>query len=170
MFFFKTEPFLGGNGFLGTRGSLMLDLVVVAMLAVLPLLGWSIYQVRVRRRYELHRQTQLLIAMTLAVAVLAFEIEMRIFGWRHRAQPSRFWRDGNWNDWIEWSLLLHLSFAIPTFCLWTWVVFRALKDFPRPVQPNSHSPQHRFWARWAAIELVFTAVTGWLFYWLAFVA
>ena len=36
--------------------------------------------------------------------------------------------------------------------------------------PNAHSPRHRVMARLAAIDLVLTAITGTVFYWLAFVA
>ena len=38
----------GIDGFLGTRASLMLDVVFLAMFAVLPVMGWSIWKVRRR--------------------------------------------------------------------------------------------------------------------------
>src|SRR5579863_724866 len=39
-------------------------------------------------------------------------------------------------------------------------------------QPMSgpHSASHRFWGRLAALDMLCTAVSGWTFYWLAFVA
>ncbi|MCP4189509.1 MAG: DUF420 domain-containing protein [Planctomycetaceae bacterium] len=162
--------FNGLNGFLGYRGSLMLDVVFLAMFAVVPVMFWSIYQVRYHRRYALHKTTQLILAAVLLVAVTLFEIEMRINGWMDRAVPSRFWRDGRWNDWIDFSLAIHLACAIPTALLWIFVVVRALRQFPRPPQPGEHSRSHIFWARLAAIELFLTAVTGCVFYVLAFVA
>jgi len=39
-----------------------------------------------------------------------------------------------------------------------------------PPTPGSHGPRHRFMARLAALDLLLTAVTGTIFYWLAFVA
>ena len=51
--------FPGIDGFLGTRATLTLDLLVSAMLVVVLVLGWSIYQVRYRRRYLLHKRTQI---------------------------------------------------------------------------------------------------------------
>lgn len=157
-------------GFLGTRGSFMLDVVVVGMLVCLPLLAYSVYAVRTGRNYILHRRLQILIALILAVAVVAFELEMRIWGWEQRAEPSRFWVPGPWNDWIDRSLAVHLCFAIPTPLLWGWVLFRAWRDFDKPPRPNSSSSFHRRWGKLAAIGLVATAVTGWAFYWAAFVA
>lgn len=147
----------------------MLDLVFLAMFFVVPVMGWSIVQVR-RKRYELHRWTQLGLGTVLGIAVAAFEVDMRIHGWRDRARPSPFWREGAFNDWVDWSLAIHLAFAIPTFVLWIVVIARATKRFPRPVVPNEHSQSHRFWGRIAAFEMAMTAVTGWIFYYLAFVS
>lgn len=158
------------EGFLGTRGSLMIDVVFLAMFAVLPVLFWSVYMVRSTHAYALHKRIQLLLGAVLFVAVTAFEIEMRVMGWQHRAEPSPFWRAGRWNDWIDWSLIIHLGCAIPTFFLWVWVIASAWRAFPRPPAPSSHSRSHRFWGWCAAIGMTLTAATGWVFYWLAFVA
>jgi hypothetical protein len=40
----------GIDGFLGTRATLTLDLLVVTMFSVVLVLGWSVYQVKFRRR------------------------------------------------------------------------------------------------------------------------
>ena len=159
----------GWDGILGTRGSLMLDLVFLAMFAVVPVMYWSILQAR-RQRYDLHRIVQVALGIVLAIAVTAFEVDMRIHGWRDRAVESRYWQDGGFNDPVDWSLLVHLACAIPTAVLWVVVIVRALRNFPRPTQPNAHSVSHRRWAKIAAIEMTLTAVTGWIFYYLAFIA
>lgn len=162
--------YAGWDGFLGTRGSFMLDLVFLAMFAVVPVMAWSIWQVRKHQRYELHRTMQLLLGIVLAAAVVAFEVDMRVHGWRDRAVESPYWRDGAMNDAIDWSLAIHLACAIPTAVLWVVVITLALRRFPRPVAPNEHSPTHRRWAWAAAIEMGLTAATGWIFYYFAFVA
>ena len=79
--------FPGFNGFLGTRASFMLDVVFLALFAVLPLLALSIAIVR-RRGYLAHKRLQLVLGSVLLLAVLAFEIEMRVFGW-HRKRKFR---------------------------------------------------------------------------------
>jgi uncharacterized membrane protein YozB (DUF420 family) len=131
---------------------------------------WSIAQVRWHRRYDLHRRVQIGLGLALTVTVLAFEIDVRIHGWRHRAEPSRFWRGGPWNDPIDWSLLVHLVCAIPTPLVWTFVIVQAWRHFSRPPQPGSYSRCHRRWGWIAAVQMILTAVTGWIFYVLAFVA
>lgn len=148
----------------------MLDVVFTAMFAVLPALLASIYLVRFRRRYRWHKRMQLVIAGVLLVAVTAFEVDMRLHGWQHLARPSPYWREGPWNDWVDYSLAIHLTCAIPTLVLWVVVSAAALWRFPVPPTPSAHSRWHRRYGATAVVGLVLTAVTGWMFYWLAFAA
>jgi putative membrane protein len=163
------QHFSGIDGFLGTRASLMLDLVFIAMFAVLPVLGWSIFQVKYHRRYLLHKRVQLTLGAVLLVVVALFETDMRINGWSDRAEASRFWSSAGVN-WVKVALGIHLCFAVTTALAWIVVISRALANFPSPPQPGPHSPWHRRWAKVAAIDMLLTALTGWVFYLLAFVA
>lgn len=156
--------FPGPEGFLGTRASLMLDVVYLAMFVVVLAQGWSVAQVW-RGRYSVHKWTQLTIAALLAVAVTAFEVEMRVFGWRERAADPVTGRVPD----LVWTLLrVHLVCSVSTVLLWPVVIVRALKRFPSPPMPGAHSASHVFWARAAAAALFATALTGWAFYWAAF--
>jgi uncharacterized membrane protein YozB (DUF420 family) len=158
-------PPSGFDGFLGTRASLGMDVLLVGLLATLPVLALSIAAVRARR-YALHKSLQLVIVATLVAAIVAFEVDIRLFSdWKPRAAPSPFWPAG-----VLWSLGIHLVFAVSTLVLWTWVVWEALRRFPSPPVPGSHGPRHRRMARLAALDLLATAVTGVIFYWLAFVS
>lgn len=161
--------FPGMDGFLGTRGSLMVDIVFLAMFAVLPVLAYSIWLAK-RGNLALHKRVQVTLALILLVAVTAFEVEMRVSGWEERAMDSPYWTSQAWDDPVHYSLGVHLCFAIPTAFLWLFVVVRALRQFPKPVAPNEHSRSHRFWAPLASLGMFMTATTGWLFYWLAFAA
>lgn len=157
-------------GFLGTRGSLMIDMVFVAMIVIVPAVWMSVWLAHSRNNYQRHKWVQIVLATLLAVTVLAFEIEMRLSGWRHLAEPSPFWKDGMWNDWVDYSLLLHLTFAIPTPILWAWIITRALRRFPCPALPAEHSISHKFWGKLGVYGMTATAVTGWIFYYFAFAA
>ncbi len=150
---------------IGSRGSLGMDVVLVGLLALMPVLVWSIAAVR-RGHYSLHKRLQLVIVVLLALAIVFFEIDIRLLSdWKERARPSSFWPDG-----VLWALGVHLVFAITTFVLWVWVLWEALARFSSPPAPGIHGPRHRVMARIAAIDLVATAITGCVFYWLAFVA
>ncbi len=159
----------GIDGFLGTRASLMLDVVFLAMFAVLPAIGFGIWLVKYRQAYLLHKRIQLTLAAVLAVTVTLFEIDIRINGWRHRAAESAYYHASQAWHLVNLSLAIHLVFAVTTAVLWIVVVTRALRQFPSPPVPGPHSKSHIFWARLAAIDMGLTAVTGWIFYTLAFV-
>ena len=179
----------GIDGFLQTRASIMLDIVFLAMFAVLPILGASIYLVKYRRRYALHKRIQLILGFVLLAAVALFEIDMRfISGWQERAAESPYYKPieaphailstlylkvlnrPQVEGWVFTSLGIHLFFAVTTTLLWTVVIVQALRKIPNPPAPSAHSAAHMFWARIAAVDMALTAFTGWIFYYLAFVA
>ena len=142
-----------------------MDVVLVGLLATLPVLAASIAAARARK-YATHKSLQLAIVAALVAAIVVFEVDIRLFSdWKLRAAASPFWPAG-----VLWSLGIHLVFAVSTLVLWTWVVWEALRRFPSPPVPGSHGPRHRRMARLAALDLLATAVTGVIFYWLAFVS
>ena len=61
----------GIDGFLGTRASLMLDVVFVSMMVVVPLLLWSISLVKYRQNFRLHKRVQVTLALVLLVAIIS---------------------------------------------------------------------------------------------------
>ena len=130
------SPFLlaydGIDGFLGTRASLMLDVVFLAMFVVLPVLGWSVWQVRYRRRYALHKRVQLILGAVLALVVTLFELDMQINGWEHRARESPYFGAEGAPGLAQRMLWVHLFFAVTTALLWIWVITAALRKFPSP--------------------------------------
>jgi putative membrane protein len=160
----------GIDGFLGTRASLMLDVVAVAMLAVLPALACSVYLVKYRGRYALHKKIQLALGAVLLITVALFEADMRVNGWRDRAAASPYTGHEGSIDWVVIALCVHLFFAVTTALLWVAVIARALRHFDNPPVPGPHSAWHRRFGPLAAVDMLCTAVTGWIFYWLAFVA
>lgn len=165
-------PFLAqSGGFLGTRGSLMLDVVFLAMFAVLPLLALSIYLVK-QKKYAQHKLINLVLGIVLLIAVLAFEIDMRFFTeWEELAKDSPYFDPQHkWTSIAGLSLIIHLCFAVPTPLLWIYVIVQALRKFPSPPQPGEHSHAHSKWAWLAVGGMLMTAITGGIFYYLAFVA
>jgi len=163
----------GIDGFLGTRASLGMDVVLVGLVALLPVLAWSVVLVR-RGRYLAHKRLQLFIVAALLAAIVVFEIDIRLISdWRVRAAGGGPW-GGAPNAWWPTGVLaalgIHLVFAVSTLVLWAWVVWEALRRFPTPPAPATHGRRHRVMARLAAVDLVLTAITGTVFYWLAFVA
>jgi len=163
----------GVDGFLGSRASIGMDVVLVGLFSLLPVLLLSVMAAK-RGHYSLHKRLQIVIVSALLVAIVIFEVDIRLISdWRARAAGGEAW-GGAPNPWWPVGVLvalgIHLVFAISTLVLWAWVMWEAVSRFPNPPSPGTHGPRHRAMARVAAIDLLLTAVTGSIFYWLAFVA
>lgn len=158
------------DGFLGTRATFMLDVVVLAMVVLLPALAWSVYLAKYRRQYAWHKSVQLTLGIVLLVTVVLFEVDMRLNGWRDRAAGSPYSSADGSFDWVMTSLAVHLFFAVTSAVLWLLVIVRGLRSFANPPAPGPHSAWHKRYGMLAAIDMAMTAITGWIFYWLAFVA
>ena len=163
-----------GNGFLGNDASFMLDVVVCALVAVVPALLFSIYLVKFKRNYLLHRNLQVTLGVVLLLTVAAFEVDLQVVhgGWENIVKNARG------EDWVNTPafaqvrnvLWIHLVFAISTPLMWAFTIILALKRFPSPPTPGEHSGLHKKLGWISAIDIPLTSVTGLLFYYLAFIA
>ncbi len=158
-----------GKGFLGYPSTLMLDIVVCALLLVLPVLLYSIWLVKFRRNYLGHRNLQSGLGIVLLITVCLFEIDMRLQGgWqailKNRAEqlsePQLLW--------VRRVLLVHLVFAVSAVFLWGVTLTHGWKKIPNPPQPSPHSARHKLLGWLATITLTLTSVTGLVFYYYAF--
>ena len=161
------------DGFLGYRTSFMLDFVVCALVIIVPVLLTSICLVKFSRRFKQHRFLQTQICAVLLVAVGAFEIDLQIVhgGWQNVVKKS--YSDGTlWAQRVSevqpW-LWLHLVFAVTTPVLWIITLWMAYRRFPSPPVPGSHSQVHRRLGWVSTIDVTLTAITGLIFYYVAFV-
>ena len=152
------------SGFLPTRASFMLDAVFLAIFLVVPVMFWSIRLAK-QGKLELHKKIQITTAVILLVAVLAVEVDMPLNGWNDYTHGSAYVKST-----IMTFLYVHLAFAIPTPFLWIVVIVKALKKFPNPPVPGEHSKTHKRLGWLATIGMVLTSVTGWIFYYVAFVS
>jgi len=160
------------HGFLGNDASFMLDFVVCALVLLVPLLAYSIYVVKVQRRYLLHKRLQLLLAAILVVAVSAFEVDMRSHGgWKNivNKNPAQPRLDEAELAKCAKLLYTHLVFAISTPVLWIVTIALALRRFPDPPRPGPHSELHKALGWASAVDLALTSVTGMWFYYATFV-
>lgn len=148
-----------------SRGSFMLDLVAVAMFAILPAVAIGVNLVKNRRIFESHKKMMLGISMILGVSVILFELEMRMIGWQQLAASSPYF-----NTILFTVLGVHLACSISTTLLLIATVWFALRKFPSPPRPNGHSSLHKKLGGLSATGLVLTSVTGWTFYYMAFIA
>jgi uncharacterized membrane protein YozB (DUF420 family) len=167
---FHSEQRSMSDGFLGYKTSLMLDVVVCALVVVVPTLAYSLYTVKVRRNYRLHKRLQIALGAVLLVAVGLFEVDMQVQGGiagilAKRARPL----SANEREFFDGLLKVHLCFAISTVVLWCVTLWLALKRTPDPPMPSPHSPTHKILGWLSAADITLTAVTGLLVYYFGFV-
>lgn len=171
------------DGFLGYPTSFMLDFVVCALVVLVPLLLFSLWAVKVRKDFKLHRNLQVLLAGVLFVAVGAFEVDMQWIqgGWENVMKKQLQQIEGEPTEAQEAAheaksenargvLHIHLVFAISTPILWLVTLILALKKFSNPPAPGQHSKAHKTLGWLSTLALVATSVTGVWFYYVAFVA
>src|SRR5437899_278012 len=132
------------DGFLGYRTSFMLDLVLCALALVIPTLLVSLYAVKIRRNYVLHKCLQITLGLALLAAVGLFEVDLRTQGGidgilAKRARPLSSDERASFDR----LLSVHLFFAVSTVPLWAATLFLALKRMPSPPAPCEHSRVHK---------------------------
>ena len=162
------------HGFLGNDASFMLDVVVCALVLLVPLLLASVSLVKFRKTYLLHRNLQIALGAILLLTVAAFEIDLQWVhgGWLNIAnRPGRPPRlQGDHLAVTQTMLRVHLIFAISTPVLWALTLVLALRRYSNPPLPGRHSRLHKALGWWSVVDLIITSLTGLVFYWLAFIA
>ena len=162
------------DGFLGYDTSLMLDVVVCALVLVVPALLYSLFLVKIRKAYRLHRALQVVLGVVLVAAVTAFEVDLQIVhgGWLNIAnKDSESPRlAGDQLLLARQVLAVHLIFAISTPPLWVLTTVLALKGYRNTPRPGRHSRLHKPLGWLSVADLVLTSATGLAFYYVAFVA
>lgn len=162
------------DGFLGYRTSFMLDFVVCALIIIVPLLLYSLWLVKVKKDYVRHKWLQMALGMILLLAVGAFEVDLQIVhgGWENivrKSVPDEVQLAEHVAAVRPW-LWTHLIFAVTTPVLWAVTLTLALKRFADPPLPSAHSRVHKTLGWLSTVDITLTAVTGLLFYYVAFVA
>ena len=161
------------DGFLGYHTSFMLDFVVCALALVVPLLLYSLWLVKVKRKYNTHKWLQLSLGIILLVAVGLFEVDLQIVhgGWENivrKSIPDEAALQQKVEEVRPW-LWTHLLFAVTTPFLWFATLFLGFKRFSGPPVPGDHSRLHKKLGWLSTLDITLTSVTGLWFYYITFV-
>jgi len=153
------------EGFLGTDAPFMMDFVVVALVAVVPALMYSVASVK-KGKVELHKKMQIGLAIILLIAVLLFELEIRLAGGIFNLMENSVYHGSSK---FEIVLFIHLIFAVTTPFLWGWTIFSGLKNYEGGKFKEGYAKKHIFLGRISIIDLLLTSGTGLLVYYMAFI-
>jgi putative membrane protein len=154
------------SGFLGTRGDILMDLVILSFIIILPVLFFSWWQVR-HAHYQTHKRTQLWLGGTLAVAVILFEIDIRMNGGTFALVAPSPYAEA-W--WLTAIIYVHLLIAVLTSLIWAGLIVMSLRRFDRPPAPGAFSATHRLWGRAGMVAMTLTGLTAYPLYFFGFAA
>ncbi|QDT97079.1 hypothetical protein V144x_25500 [Gimesia aquarii] len=159
-------------GFLGYRSTFMLDFVVSALILIVPLLLFSLYSVKIKRNFALHKKLQILLGAVLLVAVAAFEVDVQIMhgGWENIVNQRETPLTPEQFNYVRNVLYVHLVFAVTTPLFWATTLFLALRRIPNPPAPCAHSSLHKKLGWISTIDITLTSLTGLFWYYTAFVS
>lgn len=148
-----------------SRAHWAIDALALAMLVVIPLSMVSFSIVKFFRQTRLHLWLQVAISVVMGVFLLAFELSIRIVGWREQAEVSPYYE-----SYLLALLFLHLLCAVPAVGLWYYTLYKALKEFSFSAKPGKYSMMHRRMGWVSYLFLLMANLTGYGFYYLAFIA
>jgi uncharacterized membrane protein YozB (DUF420 family) len=151
----------------GSRASLVFDALIIGMALAVPLLAYSLRAIRVGRNVAVHRAIQLALGTVIVVFVAIFEVDVRLNGWHELAAPSPYFATT-----LPPVLAVHVTLASLTFAGWLFMLghgVRAMRLGREPATARARAT-HRRIGRATALGTVLTTITGWVFYYMAFVA
>ena len=148
-----------------SRAPIIFDIVALFLIAAVPAIIWGVLQASHHKNLKRHRNIQLINCIALLLVISGFELLLRQSNWREAAKISPFYGPG-----LEEILSIHLICATVALILWLVVPAMAYLKFPHPVRPGRHSKIHRRLGGATVVSTIATALSGWLFYYLAFIA
>ena len=153
-------------GFLGTRGDVLMDIVVLSFLVILPVLVISWRAARAAE-YRRHRAIQISLALTLAVVVTLFEIDLMLSGGIFALTRASSYAGTSLLNSLIYG---HMLVAIGSALVWVTLVLVSLRKFSNPPVPNAFGPTHRVWGRVGMLLMMASGLSAVPLYYLGFAA
>lgn len=142
-----------------------MDSVVVAIVMTPFAFLWAIRLAR-HGQYTRHRNLQTALLSVLLMAVILFEVDIRLSGGTRSFMVGSPYLD---SPLLKWLLRVHVLIALICFGLWSYLVVQAWRA-RMDLRPQLFTAAHRRRGYWVFAGTIFTAVSGVWLYWLGFVA
>lgn len=143
---------------------ILIDIVNFSFIIIVPTLIYSWIQVR-KGNYAWHKKIQLTLFIVLFIAVILFEVDLRMRGGIFKmVEQSQFAGTLLLNA----TIWFHMFVSITTSLIWIGLVIFSLKKFASPPLPNSFSRTHKIWGTIGMIDMILTGITGVMLYVLGF--
>lgn len=152
------------KGFLGTRADLLCDIVFLSTMATPFVLAYAIRLARAGKHRQ-HRALQTGLLSVLLVAVVLFELDVRLSGGSGSLmRGSSYAGTGQ----LKALVLAHVGGNVVTFFAWLYLVVASWRRFETAL-PGGFSARHRRLGRWVFAGTLYGAVTAVAMYTVGFV-
>ncbi len=143
---------------------ILIDVVNASFIVIVPTLIYSWLQVR-KGNYAWHKKIQLILFAVLFVAVILFEVDLRMRGGIFKmVEQSQFAGTVLLNG----TIWFHMFVSITTSFIWIGLIAFSLYKFASPPKPNSFSRTHKIWGTIGMIDMILTGITGVMLYVMGF--
>ena len=150
----------------GGRCDILMDIVVIFMVIILPMLWYSVQEVKYKKAYKKHRKIQLYMFIILFFVVLLFEYDMKQNGGIFEMVKGSSY-EGTF--FLNFMIYLHTFLSITTSLIWLVLIVVSLLKFGKNPQPNTFSKRHKFWGRIGMWDMALTCITGLILYIFGFI-
>ena len=153
-------------GFLGTRGDILMDIVVLSFLVILPVLVIS-WRFARAGEYRRHRGIQVSLAVVLAIVVALFEADLKLSGGIFALTSQSSYAGTNLLNGLIYG---HMLVAVGSALVWVPLVIISLRKFPKPPVPNEFGPTHRILGTLGMLLMMASGLSALQLYYLGFAA
>ena len=126
-------------GFLGTRADLLMDIILIAVIAVPFVCLWSMHYAQ-RQNIKRHSLIQKLTFLVILIAVVLFEINVRISGGSGSLLKGSPWSG---KFFLHMLLAVHITIAVSTYGTWGWMLWKAGREHQSGRLPGGFSKYHK---------------------------
>ncbi len=143
---------------------ILIDIVNFSFVVIVPALIYSWMKVR-KGEYSFHKKIQLTLFAVLFVAVILFEVDLKMRGGIFEMVKDSQFAGTTFLNSLIW---FHMFVSITTSFIWVGLIAGSLWKFTSPPMPNSFSGIHKFWGKIGMIDMILTGITGVMLYVLGF--
>jgi uncharacterized membrane protein YozB (DUF420 family) len=146
------------QGFLGTRGDFIIDMVMTIS-GFLPFLLLFAFYLAARGKYNAHKYLQIILFITVTILVAALELDI------HSGELPKISKLSPYSETKELMIIfvVHLFFAVSAFAGWFWLIVKSMIRYPKYFEFD-----HKRMGRFVFLNILMMAITGWILYWMTF--
>ncbi|CAA6803353.1 MAG: Unknown protein [uncultured Campylobacterales bacterium] len=139
---------------LNSRADWVVNFVIFCSF-ILPFALVFSFKLARKKKYLLHKYTQIGLFVVATLAVILLEVDIRFFHLNDAIEVSKYYG----TTYLLVLFVIHLVFAFSSYILWIYMLIKSSKQYPKKFNFN-----HKLYGMILFFDLLMTSVTGiWLY-------